>query len=1388
MSDAESWAAKCLVSEGSISKKELETLFSLLPKQAVQRGPRDVKSAFVFGCYAQGGFRGLRKECAIFPNSCRLVTRYVSEQLPGHVFSTCGIFSDAATPLHRDGRNAHWPNAIFRLSSFKEGGLWIEGSGADVRVHRGQELSGSVHEITEEPLVFDAWARHHQTEPWRGHRLVLVTWVVEGLDVFENALLDGACALGFVLPPNIPRNLATSDLLCQRPCVFELFAGKGRLSRALATLGFGVHSFDHNHCDSQVPLLQLDLSKKAGQAIVWDIIERQQPFATHLGVPCGTASQARGRPLRNGAPGPRPLRSKDFPLGLPTLVVGSADHARVLAANDLFLFTYRMLSFCLARAIIVCVENPANSFLWDVLRAFEPALQAKQVLPRLTEVCFDQCCHGGARPKRTKLLCTPNCFESLSAVCPGNHAHRPWGQIMEYGTSRFATKDEAAYPAILANRYALCLAKVATCRGHSLVPKPTTKDQSLAALGKQNKRQPPLVSEFATTQWMPFRDFRPAPHLKLLRPRIGGDEARASGVGSDASRDNTPLGTILEAPESPGNTPLGTILEAPESPGRVVVDPRLHLRKARTRDKGEVLVGVHKDSAQFVHTARAVAHSAPCNAAMLDKGEVLVGVHTARAVAHSAPCNAAMLDKGEVLVGVHRDLPQFAHTASAVAHSGCHSPQVAHSARAGAHSFDTCNAGTAHSSRAGAHSVDTCNAGTLDKGEVLVGVLRTPAEFVHAAKAVAHPMDTANPLEPITLAALKENLTKDPKLVSLKRNLAVARVKQEVMKHREAEERLHQSMHPSVAKVMKGKSILALEALLRTEGYGDMGVISFLKEGVRLVGTSECPECFEYKLVPAPLTESELFETAAERRTALLSKDDRVSADESRILKEATDSEVALGFLEGPFYEHSEVSAKLGTEAWTVIRRFVLIQGAEQKPRPIDNCLEAQLNAGFSSSIHLRLQDSDYISAMALHVAGEIKEGRAHASARTWKGKCLDLSKAYKQLAVFPDHRPLAVIAVRQEDGRDALYLSNSLMFGSTAAVYSFNRVSRALWFLINRLLWIPAGVYYDDFPLMCPAASSGNADECVSSFLDALGWLHAKTGTKGQPFTPEFAVLGMCLDLGQVDLGCVTLSNKQGRIERIIDRLQEISAKGEITRHEAQVLQGLLQYASGFFAGRSLRHACHILARIVAGLHFSSGDLSSFCCHTVGLLRLENPRILSSGMIKDVLHLWTDGSWEAGVAGIGLAAHDCFSGAGWVYEGLVPANLLEHWKAEVGDQLICEIELFAILASMLELTSMLQSRRIVWWVDNDAARSVLIKGASRSWAMHSLARIFTEIDREFPSMWWVCRVPSFSNPGDAPSRGHGSESVTMVGASKVQAFSQLGELSSRIHSFKRAF
>ena len=82
------------------------------------------------------------------------------------------------------------------------------------------------------------------------------------------------------------------------------------------------------------------------------------------------------------------------------------------------------------------------------------------------------------------------------------------------------------------------------------------------------------------------------------------------------------------------------------------------------------------------------------------------------------------------------------------------------------------------------------------------------------------------------------------------------------------------------------------------------------------------------------------------------------------------------------------------------MRRFVIEQGA--KLRPIDDGLEAQLNSAYTSTIRLDLQDADYVVALALDL-GKSRD-------LDWVGKTLDLSKAYKQLPITPDHRDLAVV------------------------------------------------------------------------------------------------------------------------------------------------------------------------------------------------------------------------------------------------------------------------------------------------------------------------------------------------------------------------------------------
>ena len=104
---------------------------------------------------------------------------------------------------------------------------------------------------------------------------------------------------------------------------------------------------------------------------------------------------------------------------------------------------------------------------------------------------------------------------------------------------------------------------------------------------------------------------------------------------------------------------------------------------------------------------------------------------------------------------------------------------------------------------------------------------------------------------------------------------------------------------------------------------------------------------------------------------------------------------------------------------------------------------------------------------------------------------------------------------------------------------------------------------------------------------------------------------------------------------------------------------------------------------------------------------------------------IFTDGAWEDGRAGIGAVIIDLSTNFSVVLEGSVPDPLLQMWLREVGDQLICQIELYTMVVIRWVYASLLQGRRTIWWVDNDAARYSLIKGSSSSLTMKDLCREF---------------------------------------------------------------
>lgn len=644
-------------------------------------------------------------------------------------------------------------------------------------------------------------------------------------------------------------------------------------------------------------------------------------------------------------------------------------------------------------------------------------------------------------------------------------------------------------------------------------------------------------------------------------------------------------------------------------------------------------------------------------------------------------------------------------------------------------------------------------------------------------------MDAVEHLEDATLFSLDFNLRYPMHLTKIERKKNLLQAKIMARKLEQDEKALHSGLPKCLEKVLGGKNLLLWRDLLAKYQYDDMGVVDFMLKGVPLVGVHDTPSCYPELLKPATMTEEDLRSMAKwRRRKALLARVPKLNPEHVKHLIEASDDELARGFLDGPFFSEEEVTRHLGRDDWSLVRRFVLVQGSEGKLRPIDDCLEAQLNFAYTSTSYLKLQDVDYISGLALKIVSAASSGDDRLYNGKWLGKCLDLSKAYKQMGVLPEHRYLSVIFFHDDAGNPRFYISNALMFGATAAVYSFNRVSRSLWFLFNKMLLIPCGVFFDDYPMFSPEGLAEDADSSASELLDLLGWKHARTGPKGRPFEPCFQVLGCTLSLERVTKGEVVLENKQGRLERIYHQLDGLRKEGKMSLHESQILHGLLRYSCGFFAGKHLQQVCMELLRL--GQHRTlqtNGRLDELCDYAKSCLMKCRPRVLSASGERRPILIFTGASWEANKGGLGAVVVDTADNRTVVYSGEVSESLKRKWTDEAGDHVICQLELFAMVSLRWGLKHLLHNRRVIWWVDNEAARFALIKGQSGSVLMNQLVREFFHVDGQFPSFGWVERVPSFSNPADPPSRFEPEATSCLFQNAEMRDFIQPEELLSKL-------
>ena len=680
---------------------------------------------------------------------------------------------------------------------------------------------------------------------------------------------------------------------------------------------------------------------------------------------------------------------------------------------------------------------------------------------------------------------------------------------------------------------------------------------------------------------------------------------------------------------------------------------------------------------------------------------------------------------------------------------------------------------------------------TKDRVQVhIVGSRRTPEQFLQKAVEAGHPYKPGEGVADNIRIALHSILTTGPLGIQRKRLAAMRDIALLASSLEKQEVELHSRLPLHLQPLLAKKKILLMRTLLERSGFKDISVVDEICTGFDVVGKAKPSGLMESFLRPATTSPDQLRATSTLTRRAVLDSN-RKSSDPllDKAVYDITQQELKDRWIEGPFSE-AQMHAKFPL-GWIAIPRFGLRQGT--KVRAIDDGKLPGLNTAFTSVEKLRLQDTDDLCALLAFLAsvirsidennrtfsiplstGETTSGILHPA---WgkpkdmiiQGRTLDLSAAYKNLGNSESSLWACVLAVWSTNkSKYEMYVSNALMFGATSSVYSFNRVAKAIQHLAIHYLDILPNQFFDDFPCCELQQTSAGSQISFEAMLLALGW-EVAVGEKAPPFSSAFSALGNCFDTSAaITEGVIFVSNKPSRINNIREMILDARKTKTLKPSVAAELAGKLQYSSAQVFGDVARPAVRMI-RNHAESHHKGNEVNfelNFALEFVHDYLLTAPprRVYVEERDKPIL-VFTDGSsegdehlWGAVIFGL--------SGSPIVAQGEIPEDLSCFWKAEVGEQIICQVELYPVLLTKLVLKKKLSSRRVIFYIDNDPSRDGLIAGASGSTSSRAMLYQFGALQRDDPSFNWFARVPSYSNYADAPSRKKGKELSLTLGAS----------------------
>ena len=250
--------------------------------------------------------------------------------------------------------------------------------------------------------------------------------------------------------------------------------------------------------------------------------------------------------------------------------------------------------------------------------------------------------------------------------------------------------------------------------------------------------------------------------------------------------------------------------------------------------------------------------------------------------------------------------------------------------------------------------------------------------------------------------------------------------------------------------------------------------------------------------------------------------------------------------------------------------------------------------------------------------------------------------------------------------------------------------------------------------------------------------------------------MLGVVIDLGQVNEGVVMVRNKQERADELDNVVEELKKLKSFPPSMAAKVYGRLNFAEAQCSGRWLAPILEPVkqrALMGATVKVVTKEISESLNLAARLLRTAPPRRLVA-LAKEIPCLvFTDGAYEAGVASCGAVIISPRIPVPIAFGFEVPEKILDEWHSFGNEQVIAQAEMMPVVMCKRHLGHLLEGARVLYFIDNEGVKEAFVTGCTKSKASRTMLIEAMIQDSRNDSLSWYTRVPSPSNVADAPSR-----------------------------------